>query len=506
MNTPEQISACILHCSRPEHVAGCINACLRYRITDLWLQKPVFAADAELQDWKSIELLIEDLSETQSVSVRLIDEQADRHPGNSDIDTITSFFDAACPDIGLIMPANVQLIRDPRPLINKFTHLKNSRVIAGSLYIEGEVARCVIKTYLETSAFYLAKSNWNSLIKTSEDCIDQMREELSALPQVEHQDKRPLHRSGRLAKAAGPVVQQINQLLNAGQWSVLYPPSRLCVVHEKVASHSSSGSMQAKSLTIRPLYQTSLIAEPLNEQHNNSNNFKNSMKNLAFMIVGRCRQLVPNRSADNQRLAQCVTWLRNMRAKVRSELDAQQSFIQHYRNLQQLEGEGIKVNVGAGPSTIPGYVAVDANAIYGHSVVQMSPYLALPKARISEIYLAHVLEHFPHWQTEGILANYYRLLKPNCTLRISVPDFRWISDKYNQGADLEDYLQALYGGQDYDFNTHLTIFDERYLRRLLWKVGFRKIQHWDASEFFAQHGCPPDSSIYPLSLNLLAIK
>lgn len=130
------------------------------------------------------------------------------------------------------------------------------------------------------------------------------------------------------------------------------------------------------------------------------------------------------------------------------------------------------------------------------------------------IYASHCLEHFSHQKTSNVLAEWFRVLKTNGILRISVPDFDLLIDIYTQnGNKIDTILDVLMGRQDYKYNFHMTAFNKSSLERLLRDVGFRETRVWQpgSSELttfndFSDHKILVNKKYYPISLNIEAIK
>ena len=130
------------------------------------------------------------------------------------------------------------------------------------------------------------------------------------------------------------------------------------------------------------------------------------------------------------------------------------------------------------------------------------------------IYASHCLEHVPHRKLPGTLAEWHRVLRPNGTLRLSVPDFELLLDIYlATGRDMASILLPLMGDQDHAYNYHYASFNARSLERFLHEAGFREVRPWTA-------GTEPFTSIpdwsartievagrrFPVSLNLEGTK
>ncbi len=151
----------------------------------------------------------------------------------------------------------------------------------------------------------------------------------------------------------------------------------------------------------------------------------------------------------------------------------------------------VKLNLGCGRFAMNGYDNRDR--ALGHEAYP------LPDANesVDEVRASHILEHFPHGQIANVVQEWARVLKPGGWLKIAVPDFEWISRKY-QAGEKENFQGYVMGGQSDDNDFHHTMFDRECLTDVLRGAGLVDVQRWK-SEL-------PDCSSYELSLNLMARK
>lgn len=112
--------------------------------------------------------------------------------------------------------------------------------------------------------------------------------------------------------------------------------------------------------------------------------------------------------------------------------------------------------------------------------------LPLKSKRYDLVYMSHILEHIPWFDTAAFLKEIHRILKPGGEVEIWVPDFQYLVDcykrdrigdkwlKFNPKRDPMMWLNGrifTYGpGEE---NWHHAVFDARYLRRCLKQAGFR---------------------------------
>lgn len=149
----------------------------------------------------------------------------------------------------------------------------------------------------------------------------------------------------------------------------------------------------------------------------------------------------------------------------------------------------IKLNIGAGPTVIEGFTAIDRKL-----GTEAFP-LDYPDDSVSEIRASHVLEHFGFSDVIKAVEEWKRVLKPGGRMRISVPDFSKISATWEHDPKCPFYL---FGGQTDENDFHKSVFDEERLTAYLENAGLEKIAHWVSPN--------TDTAAHPISLNLEAFK
>lgn len=155
--------------------------------------------------------------------------------------------------------------------------------------------------------------------------------------------------------------------------------------------------------------------------------------------------------------------------------------------------EPIRLDVGSGPNPCPGYIQIDADL--GHKADDL-PY---DDGTVDEIRASHVLEHFSHRDTLRVLAHWYKKLKPNGTLKVAVPSFDWIVDKFCSPESAEHPLeQFLLGSQNDDKDWHGALFTTTKLEQAMRLSGFCNIRPWKSDN--------KDCASLPVSLNLQGTK
>ena len=152
----------------------------------------------------------------------------------------------------------------------------------------------------------------------------------------------------------------------------------------------------------------------------------------------------------------------------------------------QNKKELIKLHLGCGKRSIPGFVHID-KAKFDH-VDYVHDIRSLPMIKdesVSLIYACQVLEYFDLEESIKVLKEWKRVLCKGGLLRLSVPNFKTICDLYLAGIDLEFFLGTLYGKINDGNNGyiyHRTTFDKKTLKKLLLETGYDSPKLWDWRE------------------------
>lgn len=177
----------------------------------------------------------------------------------------------------------------------------------------------------------------------------------------------------------------------------------------------------------------------------------------------------------------------------------------------------MKLHLGCGKRFIPGFKHVDIQEFPHVDIVSTIESLPMiPDESVDLIYNCHVLEHFNRKQIPGVLAEWYRVLKPGGVLRTAVPDFKQCAALYLAGeATLEQIHGPLIGGQKNLYDFHWSMFDEPKLTKAMLTAGFLQTRLWDWKttehaqiDDYSQSYIPHMDKEYGtlISLNLEAIK
>lgn len=154
--------------------------------------------------------------------------------------------------------------------------------------------------------------------------------------------------------------------------------------------------------------------------------------------------------------------------------------------------EIVRLNLCSGSQKVPGYTNLDAKL--GLAVYPLN----YDDDSVDEIRCSHGLEHFPLNSVRAVLKDWVRALKPGGTLKIAVPNFRWICEQYLQGGSDDKLASYVLGGQQDEHDFHKALFDESSLTWFLTDAGLSDIRPW-TSEI-------QDCATNPVSLNLMGTK
>ncbi len=140
----------------------------------------------------------------------------------------------------------------------------------------------------------------------------------------------------------------------------------------------------------------------------------------------------------------------------------------------------MKLHLGCGKKHIPGFVHVDIED-HPHIDFRM-PVNQLTFAQdnsVELIYASHVLEHFGRHEVDQVLGEWFRVLRKEGILRIAVPDFGAVCQRYHETAELGELIGLVCGGQRNEYDYHKMVFDEKLLGARLRDAGFVSVSRYD---------------------------
>jgi predicted SAM-dependent methyltransferase len=147
------------------------------------------------------------------------------------------------------------------------------------------------------------------------------------------------------------------------------------------------------------------------------------------------------------------------------------------RKVRAMEGN-LRVNVGAGHITRDDYVNVDSRELPGIDIVADIRQLPFQREQLKEIYSAHLLEHFPVEELRRvILPRWVSLLEDGGKLVSVVPDVEMmVSERAAGRIPFDEFVEVMYGGQEYAGDFHFSGFSKETLTRLLEGAGLEDVK------------------------------
>jgi SAM-dependent methyltransferase len=176
------------------------------------------------------------------------------------------------------------------------------------------------------------------------------------------------------------------------------------------------------------------------------------------------------------------------------------------------------LHLGCGGRRAPGMCNVDITA---QSTVDITDNVMtlerFPDNYASSIYACHVLEHFSHAEAPEVLKNWFRVLAPGGTIRVSVPDIDRIVKIYVKNWDHfqkdghSPWVGLLYGGQTDQYDYHKTGWNFCWMAHIMRGIGYVDCQEYPHQPHFLGADFWDNSLAHEpfgefLSLNMLAKK
>jgi SAM-dependent methyltransferase len=111
----------------------------------------------------------------------------------------------------------------------------------------------------------------------------------------------------------------------------------------------------------------------------------------------------------------------------------------------------------------------------GVDVVGDAHQLPFVNESFDHIYSSHVIEHFSHQDTKRIITEWTRCLKLGGVFEVRCPDLRARALLFFFNPNSEN-IKNIYGGQDYEGNSHGCGFSYGLLKTVLLSCGITKIK------------------------------
>jgi predicted SAM-dependent methyltransferase len=151
-----------------------------------------------------------------------------------------------------------------------------------------------------------------------------------------------------------------------------------------------------------------------------------------------------------------------------------------------------QLHLGCGKAYLPGWINVDI-----FSTVKADAYhdvTALPFERDSfdTVYASHILEHVHRHMVLATLNHWVSFLKPGGVLRLAVPNFGAVAERYVMTRNLTELIGLLYGGQNCHLNRHTIAFDHDTLADYMTKAKLENVRVWKWQE--TEHAAYDDYS------------
>ncbi len=143
----------------------------------------------------------------------------------------------------------------------------------------------------------------------------------------------------------------------------------------------------------------------------------------------------------------------------------------------------MKLHIGCGDVYIPGFEHFDLQKQPHVTRIGDAKYLSscFDPDSVDLIYACQILSYFDSEDTQTVLEDWFKVLAPGGTLRLSTPNFATIVQMYNSGLNVSWFIGSLFGRIPYEdgYIYHKTTFDELSLRTVLEKAGYKDIRRWD---------------------------
>lgn len=139
--------------------------------------------------------------------------------------------------------------------------------------------------------------------------------------------------------------------------------------------------------------------------------------------------------------------------------------------------DNIKLNLGAGHDHRSGWINADIDPQTKPEIIlDLQAGLPFASGSVDQILLQDVLEHLTKQQAENLLAEIYRVLKPEARLELRFPNLEQIIDQF--GDDPEVMYEFIYGTSEHNglWGVHKYGYNGETIERLLRQFGYHQIE------------------------------
>lgn len=146
----------------------------------------------------------------------------------------------------------------------------------------------------------------------------------------------------------------------------------------------------------------------------------------------------------------------------------------------------MKLNIGCGSKSYEGWVGIDAND-HGQKYIGDIRTLPIGAETVEEAMAIHVIEHIARYETEEVLAEWFRVLKPGAMLAIECPDLLKVLELFRVPEAPPNFtIMGLFGDPGFKDpgQVHKWCFSRKELDVLMRNAGFVDIQHERAQFHF----------------------
>lgn len=137
----------------------------------------------------------------------------------------------------------------------------------------------------------------------------------------------------------------------------------------------------------------------------------------------------------------------------------------------------MKLVIGAGERRVEGAVHHDVQPLPGIDIV--CDFWSLPEqvgvGGCEEIYITHVLEHFPMDQTEWVLRTLNQMLAEGGRMYVEVPNLKWHAEQISLDPTHRKIVEYMYGGQLNEYDFHYNGFTPELFTEDVIEAGFRML-------------------------------